>query len=245
MTPSPVGMRCPECAGQRTAVRSGAAAFQDASVPYATYVLIALNVAAFLAELGSGGLSSTSGGGKMIHDYGINGPAVAGGDWFRVVTGGFLHAGMLHLLFNMFALYVLGTLLEPAIGTVRFVAIYLAALFGGSAGAILLDPGATTVGASGAIFGLFAATFLVARGRGLQGVASQIGFWLLINLVLTLSVPGISVGGHLGGLAVGSIAGLIIVAAERGGGARRHVGIELVLIAALAAAAFAVALVLA
>jgi membrane associated rhomboid family serine protease len=244
MNPSPVGMRCPECAGQGTKVRGGAAALASSSVPYATYVLIALNVIAFLAEIGSGsgGLSYSSAGDTLIQDGGVNGPMIADGEWYRLITAGFLHAGLIHIGFNMFALYVLGTLLEPAIGRARFVAIYFAALLGGSLGALLLDPAANTVGASGAIFGLFAACFLVARGRGLEGVASQIGFWLLINLVLTISVPGISVGGHLGGLAVGALAGLIVVAGERGATTRRHTGAEVVFIAALAATCFALGL---
>lgn len=216
-----------------------------APVPYATRLLIAVNVGLFLAELQSGAdAGSFSGGGQLIADGGVNGPAIAAGEWWRVFSGGFLHAGLLHMGFNMFALYVLGTLLEPAIGTPRFLALYMAALLGGSAGAVIAQPEATTVGASGAIFGLFAATFLVARGRGLQDIASQIGFWLLINLALTVSIPQISIGGHLGGLAVGALAGLVIATGERSRGGS-NVAFELVTITALAAAAFALALLVA
>ena len=245
MNPSPVGMRCPECAGQKTKVRSGAAAFATSAVPYATYVLMALNIAAYLAEIGSGSGGFSATGSSLLADGAINGPAIADGEWYRVIAGGFLHANLIHIAFNMFALYVLGTLLEPAIGRTRFVAIYFAALLGGSLGAILLDPDANTVGASGAIFGLFAACFLVARRRGLEGVASQIGFWLVLNLVLTISVPGISIGGHLGGLAIGALAGLIVVAGERGATTRRHTGAEVVMIVALAATCFAMAIAIA
>jgi membrane associated rhomboid family serine protease len=245
MTTTPVGMRCPECAGQKTRVRQGAAAFAPGGARYATYALIAINVAVFLVELSSGaGTNSFSGGNSLITDGGIYGPAIAGGEWWRIVTGGFLHAGLLHVGFNMFALYVLGGILEPAIGTPRFFALYMASLLGGSAGAIIAEPNAHTVGASGAIFGLFAATFLIARGRGLQDVASQIGFWLLINLAFTVSIPHISLGGHLGGLAVGGLCGLVIVAGERSRAGSR-IGFELVVITAVAAAAFAVALVVA
>jgi membrane associated rhomboid family serine protease len=243
MTPSPVGMRCPECAGQRTRTRTGAGAFGPTTVPYATYTLIALNAIAFAAELaGGGGAGSFNGGGSVIQDFGVNAPAVNGGDWYRVVTAAFLHAGLMHLAFNMIALYVLGTLLEPSIGTPRFVGIYAAGLVGGSLGALLLDPNTTTVGASGAIFGLFAATFLIARGRNLQGVASQIGFWLLVNLVLTLSVPGISIGGHLGGLLGGGLAALAVIAGERGRLGSRSQAAEGLLIAVLVCAGFALAI---
>ncbi|MDX6651869.1 MAG: hypothetical protein QOG09_1806 [Solirubrobacterales bacterium] len=243
MSPSPVGMRCPECAGKRPGVAGRVA--PAVSGPWITYALIALNVAAFLAEMGQGGGTSLSAGGSLINDGGINGPHVASGEWYRLVTGGFLHAGALHIAFNMFALYVLGTMLEPAIGSLRFLGIYMAGLLGGSLGAVLMSPNETTVGASGAIFGLFAATFLIARRRGLEGVASQIGFWLLINLVLTLSVPGISVGGHLGGLAAGAIAGLIVILGER----RRHgpgaAAFELLALVALAGGAFVAAVMVA
>ena len=161
MTPTPVGMRCPECARQRTRVTRGAVRPGRADAP-ATYVLIGLNVLAYLAEIGSGagGLSGTSG--SVIGDFALQGNAVAEGEWYRLLTGGFLHAGLLHIGFNMFALFILGRLLEPAIGTVRFVALYFAALFAGAFGALLLSaPAELTVGASGAIFGLFGAAFIV------------------------------------------------------------------------------------
>jgi membrane associated rhomboid family serine protease len=216
MTPSPVGMRCPEHSGRRTGVRA-AVPRPRADVPYATYVLIALNVIVFAAELagGGGGTTALEGGGSLIADGGLFGPAISGGEWYRVVTAGFLHAGLIHLALNMFVLYVLGTMLEPAIGTVRFLAIYFVSLLAGSVGALLLDPNQHTVGASGAIYGLFAAAFLVARQRGIEQVASQIAFWVVLNLVITFSIPGISVGGHLGGLAGGALGALIALTLER------------------------------
>ncbi len=110
----------------------------------------------------------------------------------------------------MFALYVLGTLLEPAIGTARFVGIYLVSILGGAFGALLLDPLELTVGASGGIFGLMAAAFLIARDRGLDELASQVGFFVVINLVFTFSVSGISIGGHLGGLIGGALAAFVL-----------------------------------
>jgi membrane associated rhomboid family serine protease len=216
MTPTPVGMRCPECAGLTTPVRRVQSGISRGAAP-ATLALIGINVAAFLAELaGGGGASGFAGsGGTVIHHYGLNGPRVADGEWWRIITAAFLHAGFLHIALNMFALYILGMLLEPAIGTPRFVGVYVVSLLGGSFGALLLSPNETTVGASGAIFGLMSAAFLIARRRGLEQLAAQIGFYVVLNLAFTFGVPGISVGGHLGGLIGGGLAALAIIAAER------------------------------
>jgi membrane associated rhomboid family serine protease len=217
MHDSPVGMRCPECAGERT--RSRALPLGRSGTPYGTYGLLALNVIVFLAEVGGGGgAASLEGGGELIREGGLLGPAVADQDqWYRIVTSGFLHAGPLHLLLNMFVLYILGNLLEPAIGTARLVGVYFVSLLAGSFGALLLDPDQLTVGASGAVYGIMATTFLVARQRGVEQLASQIGLWVILNLAFTFSVPGISIGGHLGGLAGGAAAALVIIAGERRG----------------------------
>lgn len=219
MYDSPVGMRCPECARDRTRARVSTA---RASAPYGTYALIALNVIVFIAEIGGGGgATSLEGGGRLIADGGLLGPAVADqGEWYRIVTSGFLHAGPLHLFLNMLVLYILGTVLEEGIGTARMLGIYFVSLLAGSFGALLLDPNQLTVGASGAVYGIMSATFLVARQRGVEQLASQIGLWVILNLVFTFAVPGISIGGHLGGLAGGAVAAMVILAGER-----RRVGI--------------------
>jgi membrane associated rhomboid family serine protease len=248
MTPTPVGMRCPECANQRTRVTSGSAAFGGGSAfatAPATVVLIALNVVAYLAEIatGSGGFSRASG--SIVEDFGLFGPSVADGEWYRLLTSGFLHVNLIHIGFNMFALFVLGRLLEPAIGTPRFVALYFASLFAGSLGALVLDPDALTVGASGAVFGLFGATFLIARGRGLDELASELGILLLINLAFTFAVSNISIGGHLGGLAGGLLCALLIVAGERGTLGARGPQVELATMVALAFAAILAAITIA
>ncbi len=257
MTSTSVGMRCPECAGERTPARK-AASLLAGSTPYATYALLALNVVAFLAEvLGGGGAGSPGGGGDLLVDGGICANAIApngglcgiegsvvlsqGGEVYRIVTGAFLHAGPLHLLLNMFALYILGTLIEPAIGTLRFLGIYFAALFAGSAGALLLSgPTEVTVGASGAIFGLMGAAFVIARHRGVDQIASQIGLFVGLNLLFTFSIPGISIGGHVGGLIGGALAALLVTYAERhaGSGNARLVEVGgILLIAGLSIAA--------
>jgi membrane associated rhomboid family serine protease len=240
MTVTPVGMRCPECARERTRARRAAPALRAGAAP-ATYALIAVNVAAFLAELAGGGSAgSFEGGGRVIHDAGLRGPEVANGEWWRIVTAGFLHAGPLHIALNMFALFILGALLEPGIGTPRFLGVYFVSLLAGSFGALLLDPNETTVGASGAIFGLMSAAFIVARHRGLEQLASQIGFYVILNLAFTFGVPGISIGGHLGGLVGGGLCALLITYGERR--ARRPVALEALGMAALGAASVAAAL---
>jgi membrane associated rhomboid family serine protease len=231
MTVTPVGMRCPECARDRTQVRRIAPGLRAGAAP-ATYVLIAINVAAFLAEL-AGGSGALQGGGTVVNHGGLNGPAVADGDWWRIITAGFLHAGLIHIAFNMYVLFILGTLLEPGIGTPRFLAVYFVSLLAGSFGALLLSPNEITVGASGAIFGLMSAAFIVARHRGVEQVAGQLAIFILINLFFTFGVSHISVGGHLGGLIGGALAGLLIVFSERR--ARRPVELEALGLFALAA----------
>jgi membrane associated rhomboid family serine protease len=241
MTPTPVGMRCPECSRQTTNVRrlqTGAGA--GAGRAPATFALIAINVAVFIAELLSGGGSGVfASGGKLIREGGLYANAVSGGDWWRIVTCGFLHAGLIHIGFNMVALYFLGSFLEPVIGTPRFVAIYFASLLAGSALVILIDPNELTVGASGAIFGIFGAAFIVARHRGFGQVAQQIGFLLVLNLVFTFGAAGISVGGHIGGLVGGGLAGLVITYGQR---YLRSQALELAVVGAIGAASVAIAL---
>ena len=243
MTATPVGMRCPECAHQTTKVRTGAAAFSPAAgkMP-ATIALIAVNVIVFVIELAGGGTGSFSGGGTVIHDAGLRGPDVANGDWWRVITGGFLHAGFLHLLLNMYVLYVAGRILEPGIGTPRFLGVYFVSLVAGSLGALIVDPNSLTVGASGAIFGLMAAVVVIARGRGVEQLASQFGLFIVLNLVLTFSISGISVGGHIGGLVGGMVAALLVLFVERQMSGRAGFGLELAGIALMIGATFAGAL---
>jgi membrane associated rhomboid family serine protease len=200
----------------------------------ATFVLIALNVAAFLAEIASGHGGLGAGHSTVAVNFGLFGPFVAEGEWYRLVTSGFLHNDLIHIGFNMFALYFLGRLLEPAIGTVRFVAVYVASLLGGAFGALLLNPNALTIGASGAVFGIFGAAFVIARRRGVDDVARSIGVILLLNLAISFTNPRISLGGHLGGLAAGLLCALAIVAGERGTFGPNRLLIELAAMGAVA-----------
>jgi membrane associated rhomboid family serine protease len=134
------------------------------------------------------------------------------GQWYRVVTSGFLHFGIIHLAFNMYLLYMLGQMLEPAIGRVRFGLVYIASLLGGSAGAMLVQPDGLHGGASGAVFGLMTAAFVGYMLRGVNPLTTGIGTTLLLNVVITFSIPGISKGGHIGGAVAGALCGLVVLA---------------------------------
>jgi membrane associated rhomboid family serine protease len=211
MTPTPVGMRCPECASQKTRVRTLRSTTTE---PVVTYVLIAINVILFLAE-GRFGVGSQSGGTTIYDKFALFGPSVANGDWWRIVTGGFLHAGLLHIFFNMYLLYLLGQMLEPAIGSVRFTLIYFVALLAGSLGALVVSPNAVTVGASGAVFGLMGAAAVELRARGINPFDTGIGGLIVFNLIFSFVFSGISIGGHIGGLIGGAAAGLLFLEADK------------------------------
>lgn len=238
MTPTPVGMRCPECASQKTKVVRGPSGGAESGFmgSPATYVLIAINVAMYLVEIAAGGGGFSTGASNSVAiDFGLFGPFVAEGEWYRMVTSGFLHANLLHIGFNMFLLYMLGRLLEPSLGTPRFVVLYFASLLCGSLGALLMDPNALTVGASGAVFGLFGAGFLLARERGMNSLAGELGLLIVINLVFSFTVSGISAGGHLGGLVGGSACAAAIIAGARGMLGPNHRAVEYVAMIAIGA----------
>jgi len=243
MTPTSVGMRCPECSREKTKVRTARTLGGD---PSATYALIAVNVLAYLgSSLAGAGLDATggAGGGDVQAHGGLFGPAIAiKHEYWRLLTSGFLHANLLHLAFNMFFLYVLGGMLEPAIGRARFLTIYFVALFGGSLGALIVTPNALTVGASGACFGLLGAAIIVARDRGIPLVESGLIGTLVINIVFSFTFSGISIGGHIGGLIAGGVAAIFLVElGEKRRQDRVAYGICLVLAVALVVAAVGVA----
>ena len=207
MTTSPVGMRCPECARHSTKVRTVRNTKQRFG---ATEVLIAINVIVFLAEGSTAWSFASTPGNSWVLNHGILW-------WYSVrvnhyywtlLTSGFLHLSILHILSNMYVLYWVGRLLEPAIGRVRFVAIYFTGMLAGSFGVFIVSPHSATAGASGAIFGLLGAAFTEAQRRGVDQVRNQLVILIVLNLVLTLSLPGISIGAHLGGLVGGGLATL-------------------------------------
>ena len=226
-----VGHQCPECVDEgRRSVRPARTAFGGGTAGrhgYVTKALIALNVLLLLASIasarggdaavGGSGFGGLMGGSTPLTEWGaVLGRAylsdftlggIAEGQWYRLVTAMFLHYGVLHLLLNMWALWVLGRSLEANLGRVRFAALYLIAGLGGNVAAYLFSsPRAATVGASTAVFGLFAALIIIERKLGRD--ISRIIPILVINLVFTLAVPGISIPGHLGGLVVGALMAL-------------------------------------
>ena len=209
MTPAPVGLRCPEHSGKAQGVRRVAQVAEKAATGVGsrrmnavTIVLIAINVAVALVELGINGSFTNN---NVFVKGVLWGPFVADGEWWRLVTAMFLHANILHLAVNMYSLYYVGSILEQVIGRWRFLLLYFASGVAGSAGALVWSPSQPTVGASGAIFGVLGALFVLER-RGTIASGGQIAMLIVINLVITFTLSSfISVGGHVGGL-IGGIA---------------------------------------
>jgi len=234
MTPAPVGIRCPEHSGKpqgvqrvTSAATRAATGFGSRRVNAVTMALIAANVLVYAAELAAGG--QVNGTGNWIYNHGvlfangtyqagqlITGPsgatippglAAAGvthGEWWRLITAAFLHYGPVHLGLNMLSLYFVGSVLEQVVGRWRYLLLYIVAGLAGSAGALLASPNSPTAGASGAIFGVLGALLVLER-RGHISTGGQVLGLIVLNLVFTFAVPGISIGGHLGGLAAGLV----------------------------------------
>jgi membrane associated rhomboid family serine protease len=246
MIPAAVGFQCPECVRlgrssvhQTRTVLGGRVA---ANPHAATYALIGLNVLAFLGEISSSAFVSRfwQVGGAVEVTNGV--PHVVGiahGEYYRLLTSMFLHeppsAGgtfFLHILFNMWALFVVGPPLEALLGRVRFVALYLLTGLAGSVLAyVLTAPNIPELGASGAIFGLFGALLVVGRKLRLniQPIALTIG----LNLVLTFSMSGISWQAHIGGLVAGAALGAAWAYAPRANRTAIQIGSSVALAALL------------
>jgi membrane associated rhomboid family serine protease len=189
-----------------------------------TYVIIGLNFAVFLwmgvkdSSAWSGHITQTHvdlGLSRNILKYGIgytNGSHDPNHQWYRLVTSGFIHFGFFHIIMNMLLLWQLGNLLERALGGTKLALMYTASLLAGAAGVVILGTNGLTGGASGAVFGLMAGAAVGLHRRGVNIFSTGIGTTLLINLVLTFSISGISIGGHLGGIVGGSICGWVMLA---------------------------------
>jgi membrane associated rhomboid family serine protease len=199
MRDAAVGHQCEEC------VRGGAKAVrqprpQQRTTPVITYWLIAINVVMFVLETVSSGVQS-----ELV----LRSPAVANGDLYRLLTSAFMHYGPTHLLFNMYALFIVGPPLEVWLGRLRFGALYALSALGGSVLVYLVSPlNAATAGASGAVFGLFGASFVVGKRLNLD-VRWVVGL-IVINLAFTFVIPlmggqNISWQGHIGGLVTGAL----------------------------------------
>ncbi len=229
MTPAPVGLRCPEHSGKPQGVQKVTRSMTRVSagrVNPVTMALIIINVLVFAAELAAGG--TLDGTGNWLYNHGALFAAgaylpggigtlpahtpvvgyhlvgVANGEWWRLLSAAFLHYGPFHLAINMYSLYFAGTLLEQVIGSWRFALLYFGSGIAGSAGALWLSPNSVTVGASGAIFGILGGLFVLERQGRIHSGGQILGL-IVLNLVFTFAVSGISVGGHLGGLVAGII----------------------------------------
>jgi len=213
MRTAAVGHQCVECveAGARTIrqPRTGFGGRERAGAPIVTYALIAINVLVFVLQMALGNLE---------RQLALWPPAVADGQLYRLVTSAFVHYGATHLLLNMWALYVLGPPLEMLLGRLRFGALYALSGLGGSVLVYLLTLNVMTAGASGAVFGLFGATFVVAKRLSLD-LRWVVGV-IVINLVFTFVAPAVSSQriswqGHVGGLVTGALVAAAYVYAPR------------------------------
>ncbi|GAA2009513.1 rhomboid family intramembrane serine protease [Nakamurella flavida] len=213
LRPASVGFHCRACVaeGRATTVQpTTIAGSRFGQQPVVTYALIAVNVAIFLVTAIQARSGMQLGGSTWFAQGSLLPELVASGEWWRLLTSGFLHVSVPHVALNMLSLYVLGLPLERILGRGRFVVVYLLALLGGSAAVMLFsDPLGPTAGASGAIFGLMGA--LVVTFRRLKYDPRQLLTIVALNLVLSLTLSGISWQAHLGGLAVGAAVGAVMV----------------------------------
>jgi membrane associated rhomboid family serine protease len=236
MTMAPVGIRCPEHSGRAQGVQRMTRGVQRVTFEGAgakvTKALIAINIAVYVAELAQG--ANVNGVGGSIYTDGVLIPAartgpdhligVAEGQYWRLISAAFLHYGPFHLLMNMLALWWFGSLLEQRIGAGKFLLLYLVSGLAGSAGALIASPLDPTVGASGAIFGILGAGLVMERQRDYVFGGSALGI-IVINLVLTFSIPNISIGGHIGGLIGGATCALAMTRFGRVGAAYGRSGV--------------------
>ncbi len=209
MRDTPVGFRCPDCAGTSRQI------FREDLI--VTKVLLGICIAVYLTQVvlglseGSGSAGIMSVGGRLFQEGALQANIVAvNGDWWRPITSGFLHAGLFHIALNSWFIYSFGQLLEPALGRLKFGLLYFVGMMGGATGALLLSaPGVATVGASGAGFGLLGAALVMAQLRKNQAMAQQLMVLAAINFAFTFAVSGISVGGHVGGFLAGALCGYL------------------------------------
>jgi len=228
MSFGPVGIRCPDHASATGTVPAARKATRRASTslsrrgPFVTQGLIAANVGIYLLQLLMGaGLNANAG---WIYEHGVlvstavgsNGQliGVAEGEWWRLVSAAFLHYGPLHLGMNMLVLWIIGPPLEEYFGHGRYALVYLVSGLAGSAGALLWSPNALTVGASGAIWGIMGAA-LVLEARKIWVFGGQAMGLVVFNLAITFLIPGISIGGHVGGLIGGGLSALAFSSLRR------------------------------
>lgn len=219
MVPAAVGFQCPECVREgRKSIRPARTMFggRVRSRPDVTLTLLAVNVVVFVLTASSGaGVASGSGRSSIYDNFALIPVQVAHGDWYRLVSSMFLHFGILHIAFNMWALYVIGLPLETMLGRLRFVVLYFLAGIGGSILSFSTGPPAQkAAGASGAIFGLFGALFVILRRRNLES-GGILGL-IVVNLVISFTFSNIDWRGHVGGLVIGAAVGAVFAYAPTG-----------------------------
>jgi membrane associated rhomboid family serine protease len=200
-----VGYQCVDCVNQskQTVIRPAMARRSRGLV--VVPILIVLNLAVFAITVYQANSFTNNDGSQLFQDWFLLPGFAADGDWWRLLTSGFLHFGPIHIAMNMLALYVLGRDLELLLGRIRFTVLYVVSLFGGGASVFLFGALNTPVaGASGAVFGVMGGLLVVALRRKLNA-GPAVGM-IVINLVISVSLPGISLLGHVGGLVVGAIA---------------------------------------
>ena len=209
-----VGYQCVDCVGQgaRSQPRAKAIPWAQPSARSVVVVpiLIAINVAVFVVTVVQAASLSHNAYAPLFRQWALEPEMVAHGAWWRLLTSGFLHIGLLHLTFNMIALWVLGRDLEQVLGRVRFVVVYLVSLLGGSLVVFLFaNPASNTAGASGAVFGLMGSLAVVLiRLRLSPRPALTI---IALNVIISFAVPNISILGHLGGLAFGAAVTTVMI----------------------------------
>jgi len=215
-----VGSHCLDCARAARPDLKTRVKYANAKQPaLVTFTLIAINVAVFV-YMGAKD-SSTIGGGlgrngelsQQQFDLGLNKDVLhSTHHWYTLVTSGFIHFGILHILLNMYLLYLLGQILERSLGRTRFALLYFASLLGGSLGVLVVNDHSITGGASGAVFGLMAAAAVSMHRQGINIMQTGVGRTLALNLVLTFVIGGISIGGHIGGVIAGSLCSVAMMA---------------------------------
>ena len=234
MTFSPVGIRCPDHSGQARGTARVVHNVQrgtSRNPGIVTMTLIGINVGIYFLQL-AGGAPITGNGGWIFEHGALYGPLVANGDWYRLLSAAFLHYGPIHLGLNMLALWWIGRPLENYLGPVRYLLLYLVSGLAGSAGALIANPTAVTVGASGAIFGILGAAIVLER-QGTYVLGGAALPLLIVNLAFTFAVPGISIGGHLGGAVGGALC--ILALSRFGKGSAAYSRIDVLSIASLVA----------
>ena len=213
-----VGSHCLDCAkAARPDIKSRAHMWNARQVTPVTMAFMAINIGVFvwmmIADSNTGSATIT----EAHKDLGLSaGYLKYNHEWYRLITSGFVHFGFIHLAFNMFALYQLGQLVERAVPRVQYALLYFAALLGGSLGALVVEGTslALSAGASTAVFGLLGAAAVGLHRRGINIFSTGIGTALLLNLFITFTISGISIGGHLGGLVAGGICGYVLLAPQ-------------------------------